>query len=110
MICLVISDDLMFSQMVSNALPGDASIRSASTQAAAEGQFDETIDAVIVDLGMPVDLQSLASSFQRPRTSLIGIASHVHKGKIDAARSAGFNKVLTRSQTADQLAESFSKQ
>jgi hypothetical protein len=100
---MVLSDDLMFSQMVANALPDDCSIRPASSQAAAESSLDEKVKAMIVDLSLRVDPGQLVATAKGAGIRVIGIASHVHVAKIQAARTAGFDEVLTRSQVADHL-------
>ncbi|MFC1759713.1 hypothetical protein ACFL2H_13250 [Planctomycetota bacterium] len=100
---MVLSDDLMFSQMVANALPDDCSIRPASNQVAAESSLDEKVKAMIVDLSLHMELDQLVVAAKGAGVRVIGIASHVHVAKIQAARSAGFDEVLTRSQVADCL-------
>ena len=103
MLCLVLSDDLMFSQMIANALPDDCSIRPASSQAAAEDAIDENVKVVIVDLSLRIDSNQLVAAAAEFGIRVIGVASHVHVGKIQSAREAGFAEVLTRSQVADRL-------
>ena len=103
MLCMVLTDDLMFSQMVANALPDEWSIRPASNQQAAESSLDAQVAAVVVDLSMHIRAEELVSATKSVGSRLIGVASHVHVSKIQAAREAGFDHVLTRSQVADQL-------
>lgn len=103
MLCMVLTDDLMFSQMVANALPDGWSIRPASNQQAAENSLDAKVTAVVVDLSMLIQADELVSAAKSAETRLIGVASHVHINKIQATREAGFDHVLTRSQVADEL-------
>ena len=95
----------MFSQLVSNALPEGAVTRSIGSQTTIERQFDETVAAAIVDLAMAIDVDWLVAVAQKNGAKLIGVASHVHVGRIAAAKAAGFDQVLTRSQVAEKLRE-----
>ena len=103
MLCMVLTDDLMFSQMIANALPDDCSVRPASSQSAAESSLDDKVRAVIVDLSQRIDAEQLVDAAAELGIRVIGVASHVHVNKIQAARKAGFDEVLTRSQVADLL-------
>lgn len=103
MLCAVLTDDVMFSQMVANALPEDCSVRPVNSQRAADKALDNSVKFLIVDLSQRIDapdLVRLAKSFQ---IRVIGVASHVHVGKIEAAQDAGFDTVLTRGQVAEKL-------
>lgn len=103
MLCVVYSDDLMFSQMIANALPDESSIRPAGNQAAAEKALDEKVSVLIVDLSQRVDDVRLVQLAHDVNIQVIGVASHVHTNKIDSARDAGFDVILTRGQVADRL-------
>jgi hypothetical protein len=103
MLCVVFSDDLMFSQMVANALPDNCSIRPASNQATAEKALDASVSVLIVDLSLRFDNNQLVKSAHAADVRIVGIASHVHVSKIESAHEAGFDVVLTRGQIADKL-------
>ena len=103
MICLVVSDDLMFTQLISNALPPGGSIRPSGNVDALEKQLDDSVETIVVDLSTSTDPNRFSELASRASTRLIGVASHVHVARIRSAKEAGFDFVLTRSQVAEQL-------
>lgn len=64
---------------------------------------DETGCALIVDLNQSDCLQAAAQWRQRTRLPVIGFASHVDVETINAARVAGIDQVLARSQFEKNL-------
>ena len=107
--CLFLSDDLLFTQQVSNAIASSgfanktvATVKHAQV-AISEGHKP---NAIVVDLNLPglvfadaVELANQASA------CCVGVVSHVHQGKIERAKEAGFEYILTRGQIADRLGQ-----
>ena len=103
MLCLVVTDDLVFTQLIANALPDAWSIRPAKNQVSGEAAIDEKVDAIVVDLSLQIDAIRLVAVASKSELRVIGVAPHVQTEKIQTARTAGFRAVLTRSQVADHL-------
>lgn len=106
---VVVCSDLMFSTRITGtakALGWECVL--APSAAAAEAHSDG--DCVIVDLACPgvpdESLAQLRRVFSIP-TRLIAFGSHVEVDRLKAARQAGFDLVLARSEFTNRLAELF---
>ena len=107
--CLFLSDDLLFSQQVANAIvaSGCDNKTVANLQQASSAISDgHKPNALVVDLNLPGLVYSEAVKLASQESACcIGVVSHVHQGKIDRAKEAGFDHILTRGQIADRLSQ-----
>ena len=105
--CIFLSDDLIFTQQVSNAIAvsGCEYQTVANLDQARSVINDEPKpNALVVDLNLPgLDFAAVVELASQETARCIGVASHVHQAKIDRAKEAGFDHILTRGQIADRL-------
>ena len=101
--CYLYSQDLMFSSQVAGAAASAncefANLRSVE-ELSAEGQH-----VVVIDLspqGLDIS-QFIASCKSRENVRLIAIGPHVHETKLEAARQAGSDFVLSKGQASREL-------
>ncbi len=87
--------DLMDRSRISAAVPDTAFVATPAALAGAEA------DVVVVDLSRPGVIDALPDIAART----IGFASHVDRDTIDAARAAGCDEVLARSEFFRRVAE-----
>lgn len=100
---LILTNDLMFQSQLSGPC--------SKWNPQAIGRWTETTASqcpanatLVVDLSLPgLDVAQLAQWAQAHRVHLVGIASHVHTGRIENALQHGFAKVLSKGQVATQL-------
>jgi CheY-like chemotaxis protein len=107
-LCLV--DDLMFASKISNAAKGVGETVSfvRSLGAALEAARAHAPRLVVMDLNAarlrPLELVAALQQDPALRSiATLGYVSHVDTAAIDAARTAGVSKVLSRSAFAAQL-------
>jgi CheY-like chemotaxis protein len=107
---LYLTKDLFFASRVTataRALGGEVCIVGSGEKLIE--QFAENCRLVLIDLDAPVaDISSVVSTLrERSGDSLAVIAfgSHVHEARLEAARQAGCDAVLTRGQFDRQMAE-----
>ncbi len=111
MSCILLTTDLMLSSQVAQAAR-DAGISLETVaspaqllEAVGQGVFRQ----VIIDLNLP-DLdpadvaRRLVAGASEPAVRRLAIGPHVHRGKLDAARTAGW-QVVTRGQFHAQPAQ-----
>ena len=106
---LIICDDLIFtSRVTATARAHRLTVRSAgSVTAGLQTARANRLTCVILDLNLPgLDLSDLLAGLKAacptpPR--LVGYGSHVDAPALKAARTAGVDLVLTRSQFVDRL-------
>ena len=67
------------------------------------------ISLVIVDLNMPgLDIEDAVEAIRRgseEKVLILAYASHVHEAKLDAARSAGCDEVISRGQFSREMSQ-----
>ena len=109
---LVVVDDLMFSSRISSAARAAAvPFRFArSREAVLEAARAETPSLVILDLNSTrtKPLEIVAALKAEPALAAVptlGFVSHVDTATINAARTAGIDRVLARSAFVEQLPE-----
>ena len=96
--CLVLSDDLMFCQLVNGGLDGHWNAQFGKTLTP-----DSDVQAVVIDLNLDrAEWESLAAIAKQISIPVCGIASHVHVSKIESAKQVGIS-VLTRGQVERHL-------
>jgi|TARA_B110000495_G_C22985146_1_gene579515 hypothetical protein len=111
---LFLSDDLMFGSRVAHA----ALMQNVSLQTLLQlEQLPEAlqyidVERIILDLSCaafnPSHVMGIVESSDRePRTMAFG--SHVHKAKLDAARTAGFDEVVSNGQFNEMLPKLFTQ-
>lgn len=104
---LLVTTDLMIASHVEGAAKRQAAqLEIVSHSAATPRLQQEAFDLIAVDLGgTSVELQPLREHCPK-ETELVAFGPHVHKAKLDAARDAGFDIVLSRGEfhaRVDQL-------
>jgi hypothetical protein len=104
---LLVTTDLMIASHVEGAAKRQAAaLEIASYSGALQRLEQEEFDLVGVDLGtLSSELQPLRQVCPTT-TTLLAFGPHVHKAKLDAAREAGFDVVLSRGEfhaKVDQL-------
>jgi hypothetical protein len=82
------------------AASAGASIRFVDNLASLRPRDNEQWELVIVDLDAP-DAMSAISAVRGCR--IIGFGSHVNRDRLDAARQAGYDEVVTRSMLFRRL-------
>lgn len=106
---LLLSDDLLFTSRVTGTaqalgLTVQPARTVAALQAAAQAQAPS---AVILDLNHPglviADLMQWLGELPGGRPRVVGYGSHVDTATLKAARQAGCDEVLPRSQFAEEL-------
>jgi len=107
---LLLCDDLLFgSKVTATARAHGVSATVARTPAAAVAKMQATAFAtIIVDLHLPnldIDDFVAAAKSGQPLSRLVGFGSHVDVETLKAARSAGVDPVMPRSQFSAQLEE-----
>lgn len=105
---LLLSDDLIFtSRIVGTAADLGLTVRVARSSAALTALAGNCAPTfVIVDLANPgLSIAELAKQLKciTPAPNLIAYGSHVDTETLKAARSAGFDKVMPRSQFVELL-------
>ncbi len=115
MTILLLSDDLMLGSQVSAvAQQNGQSVRtSPNLESLLSHCADDDVRQVILDLNV-ANLQADTALPQLrdacpPETILMAIAPHVHTAKIESARNAGFDRVLTRGQFHSSMQEILAK-
>jgi len=104
---ILLANDLMLSSTVSGcaANAGRTFCNAGSISDVTAAVSKDSTALLLVDLGMPgLDVATLAESI--PANVLrraIAYGPHVHTEKLDAARNAGFGKVLSRGQFSAQV-------
>ena len=106
--CFLLSSDLMFSSQVSGAA------RVAGYDVAAIRSADQieapAVGCVVVDLTMNgIDLVQLVSRSKECGLKVIAVGPHVHEQKLESARDAGCDFVLTKGQASRELASFLSQ-
>ncbi len=100
---LIVCKDLMFSSQLNGAVQRAGLVpQTCLGQKTAEGSLSEhEIQWVIVDLEMEkLDLQKLRESTD---CKLVGFGPHVQIERLESARQAGFDAVLSRGQISSGL-------
>jgi DNA-binding response OmpR family regulator len=109
---LLLTTDLMLASRVTQAARATAATVEVIGDAATLNSrvAEDHVKRVLLDLNCPgVDLGQLVRSLREAsRTDLqvIAVGPHVHRTKLDAARAAGCDQVLTKGQfhrTIDQI-------
>lgn len=107
--CLFLSDDLLFAQQVANAITEsgcDNKTVSNLSQIRSAIEEGHQPNVIVVDLSLAgLAFAEVVELAHRESASCIGIVSHVHQGKIERAKAAGFDHILTRGQIADRLGQ-----
>ncbi|MCH2590865.1 MAG: hypothetical protein MK004_20520 [Planctomycetales bacterium] len=102
-----LSDDLMFAPRVSGAvLSAGWTLREVGTPAAAIASTEtDTPRLLIVDLETTaLDIQGLLSNLpDASRPSVLAFGPHVQHQRLDAAREAGCNMVVSRGRFSSDL-------
>ena len=107
---LVLCRDLMFASKIRSAAAASSAGEIKLLRDPAQ-LIGDTGRALIVDLGQAEALEAARSWKSANRGSkLIGFASHVETETIAHAKSAGFDRVLTRGQFAQSLPELLSEE
>ncbi len=105
---LLLSNDLMTTSQI------EAAVRSAggevsvvTTGGAPTGEAASGVDVVVLDLSTTSDIATTVSQFQQwsPTPRIIAFGPHVHAAKLNAAREAGCDQVLSRGQFLPNVAE-----
>lgn len=104
---LLVTTDLMIASHVEGAAKRQAAqLELVSSTAAIQRLRQENFELVAIDLStLSGDLQ-LLRDLCPTLTTLLAFGPHVHKAKLDAAREAGFDMVLSRGEfhaKVDQL-------
>lgn len=104
MAILFVTKDLLFSSQIVGqakargmaielALGADELVRKLSTEGG---------DVVVLDLAMPeidpVELVARLNTTPNPPRAILAFGPHVHEARLQAARAAGCDRVLTRGQ------------
>ena len=104
-----LTSDLLFSSKVTGAATArglNLEIVSSSAELLAMVSA-EAAEFVLLDLSTaglePGDLVDRLRRLARPPRAIVAFAPHVHKAKLDAAREAGCNLVLSRGQLSRQV-------
>ncbi|MDG1894046.1 MAG: hypothetical protein P8J37_03975 [Fuerstiella sp.] len=104
---VLLANDLMLSSTVSGyaAQAGRSFCSAGSVLDVVAAISEDPTALLLVDLGLPsLELTSLADSI--PADVLhraVAYGPHVHTAKLDAARSVGFGKVMSRGQFSAQV-------
>jgi hypothetical protein len=102
-----LANDLMLSSTVSGyaASAGRLFYNAGSVADVVAAISEGSTVLLLVDLGMPgLDVASLADSVPAELLQhAVAYGPHVHTAKLDAARDAGFGKVLSRGQFSAQV-------
>lgn len=113
MTILLLSDDLMLGSQVSAAAQqvGQTVRTSPNVDALLSHCADEDVRQVILDMNVanvqPDTTLAKLRDACPPDTTFIAIAPHVHTAKIESAKKAGFDRVLTRGQFHGSMQELF---
>ncbi|MCA9239952.1 MAG: response regulator transcription factor [Planctomycetales bacterium] len=109
MTILLVTTDLMAASMLAGAAKSaSAELQVSSPTAAAEAVTTHPPQVVIVDLGSlagdatPV-LQSIRDA--SPDARLIAFGPHVHKQKLEQAKAAGYDRVMSRGEFFSRAGE-----
>ena len=104
---VLLCHDLMLESQAEAAAcrAGATLITVGSPDAEIESTADGSAHTVIVDLSVnEVDLAELKTQFERHSTiRFLAFGPHVHKKRLQAARDAGFDAVLSRGQFHSQM-------
>lgn len=105
---LAFTADLIFASRITGAARalGLSAASAASPDAAAQAMCDQDLRLVVVDMSAPLEsacaaLRSAAAHPAGPRT--VAYYSHVETAQRDAARQAGAEHVMPRSQFVREL-------
>lgn len=113
MTILLLSDDLMLGSQVSAAAQqlGQTVRTAANLDSLLSLCDDEEVRHVVLDLNLASIQAGTALSKLRAAcsddTTFLAIAPHVHTAKIESAKQAGFDRVLTRGQFHASMKELF---
>ena len=102
----VLTDDLMFQSQVSGPLARAGIELKFLSDPQRLTALDLTAGdpLVVVDLNTAnVDIPAIGEWARRHSLKVIGVASHVHLAKIEAAQKNGFCEVVSRGQVGGQL-------
>lgn len=108
---VLLTADLMTSSQLAAAAQreGYAAETSGSAAAAVESCGRQTVDLLVLDLSLPgLDSAALVESLRTsdtPPGAIIAFGPHVHEKKLQAARDAGCDQVLSRGQFFSQAAD-----
>jgi CheY-like chemotaxis protein len=111
-VCLLLSDDLMFtSRIVGTAADLGFTVKPAkAAEALIALAAEETPRCVIVDLSNPtLEISRVIGQLRAPglpAPRIVAYGSHVDTAKLQAAREAGCNVVLSRSRFVGELPKS----
>lgn len=104
---VVVCSDLIFSTKITGTAKA-LGWECALTPSATTAQSQSNVDCLFVDLACPgtstESLAGLRQSFPAP-TRLVAFGSHVEVDRLQAARQAGFDVVMARSEFTKRLAE-----
>jgi CheY-like chemotaxis protein len=108
MVVLFSRDLAVLSRVEGAAARVGKSVKSATTAAQALDICNgEECDTVLIDLSSPaIDISALVGqlkSMMPPSTRTIAFGPHVHEDRLDAARRAGCDQVVSRGQFFAQL-------
>ncbi|MEZ6116443.1 MAG: hypothetical protein R3C28_07710 [Pirellulaceae bacterium] len=100
---MILTNDLMFqSQLSGPCSKWSPQVISRWTDTVANQCPANSV--LVVDLSLSgLDVAQLAQWAQAHQVHLVGVASHVHTGRIENALQHGFTKVLSKGQVATQL-------
>ncbi|QDV68285.1 hypothetical protein Poly24_19940 [Rosistilla carotiformis] len=106
---LLLSTDLFFASRIKSAAT-EAGYEMSMGKSVEKVTLKDDLRVVIVDLattGSTVEAISEHIHQQTPTAKLIAFGPHVQTGRLDAAREAGFDLVLTRGQLDRGLSQLF---
>ncbi len=102
MLVLLVSNDLMVSSMLEGVtrISGDA-LQTTPPASAADQAAADLPGLVVIDLSSPIpDVGELVAALRdaAPQAKLIAFGPHVHTLKLEAARTAGCDRVMSRGE------------
>ena len=104
---LLVTTDLMISSHVEGAAKRQAALLDIASESQCRERIQSGVfDQIIVDLGTWSGELQLMRQLCPSTAKLVAFGPHVHKAKLDAARAAGFDLVLSRGEfhaRVDQL-------
>jgi DNA-binding response OmpR family regulator len=102
---LLTSDLMILSRVEGMATRNGFSLRTAATlQQAVEQLAIEPAELLLVDLGTPsLDVGELLPLVRSSKPYIVAFGPHVHEARLNAARQAGCDQVVSRGQFLLQL-------
>jgi CheY-like chemotaxis protein len=106
---IFLTTDLFFGSQVTSAAKaagGEVTLAPSSEQLLAQARSGEAPAQVVLDLAAVGDeVSAVVANLRKefPELTIIGYASHVIQSRLEAAREAGCDRVLTRGQFSREI-------